>query len=388
MAIWQDTWKILRRPSVATFEHVAHDPDAVRNRVYIWVAVCGALGSALVVLLNYNDTTALLTMFHLNGPSLGASLLVGLVRGGVGALISFVVLVGSEQIVIRLLSKVLSTRQTRKDIPGFSAQANRRGDTAVELRSTESGSVSKELAPAMVTLALENGGTARVFELYDVADEKRLLPVTTFQLSYLASVLPKPGEDNDDASIWTVPKEALSTFISDIHTINDYIQTLSNADDDFDDEDSSSERMLLDRKAVEIGMLHESFKEALGDFDDIDITLKPINQTSPGEIGHYSDLVYVTGLFIAPLFIVSARLIEWLFGSFLLDVQFVLPLLWYLAILILSVQAIRAVYRAGLRNAIAVGLVGIVLYLLSYQVFNFAAGSLFDRLFPVTPAGR
>jgi hypothetical protein len=36
--------------------------------------------------------------------------------------------------------------------------------------------------------------------------------------------------------------------------------------------------MILDRKAVEIGMLHESFKDALADYDDFDIALKPIEK--------------------------------------------------------------------------------------------------------------
>jgi hypothetical protein len=218
-------------------------------------------------------------------------------------------------------------------------------------------------------------------------DEKLLLPVTSFQLRYLESVLTEPGEDEGGWTTWTVPKEALTTFMGAIQTIYDYVQSLADADDESEDEDSGPERKLLDRKAVEIGMLHESFKDALGSFDDFDIKVKPIDQVAPGETGHYLDLVYVSGLYMALFFLIGVGLIERLTGILPVEVWSLVPWLLVLVVLVLSVQALRAVYRIGLRTAIAAGLVGIVLYVLSYQVFNTAASALFGHLFPVTPVG-
>ncbi|MHB8630093.1 MAG: hypothetical protein ACYDEO_28315 [Aggregatilineales bacterium] len=55
-------------------------------------------------------------------------------------------------------------------------------------------------------------------------------------------------------------------------------------------DDSGSERRRLDRKAVEIGILHESFKDALDDFDEFDIVVKPLDPNPPCKTGHYLDL--------------------------------------------------------------------------------------------------
>ncbi|MHB8630094.1 MAG: hypothetical protein ACYDEO_28320 [Aggregatilineales bacterium] len=211
MSILQDTWKILQRPSVVMFARVAHNPEAVRNRVYIWVAVCGAIGGALIRLLTYNDAVAMLAIFDLKGPGLETSLLIGLMSGAVGALVSFVVLVSSEHVAIRLLAKRLPACQTRQGAVGFSAQLDHRGDITVQSAKSESGSEDGPV-PAVVTLALENGDTTRVSELFDVVDEKRLLSVTVFQRRYLESVLAEPGEAKDGAMLLTVPKEALSTL--------------------------------------------------------------------------------------------------------------------------------------------------------------------------------
>ena len=51
---WAETWILaLTRPSVATFEHIAHDPDATSRRAYKWIFIAFFIGDVLSISIDF-----------------------------------------------------------------------------------------------------------------------------------------------------------------------------------------------------------------------------------------------------------------------------------------------------------------------------------------------
>jgi hypothetical protein len=103
-----------------------------------------------------------------------------------------------------------------------------------------------------------------------VEDEKLLLSITDFQLNYLKSILPRP---TNNWTAWFVPKEALPAILADIQAIDDHLQFLGTTDDSSGNTRQGYERKIIKRKASEIGLLRESFKAALADYNAFEIEL-------------------------------------------------------------------------------------------------------------------
>lgn len=131
--------------------------------------------------------------------------------------------------------------------------------------------------PPIVRAALRFDDTLPSYQFFDAESNKPFLKATAFQLEYIKANIAEPKNPKEG---WYIPKRLLSKILSDIQIITDQITDFEAQDDgskvdDIDeknDEDELTKTELLDRRAVELGMLHEGIKVALGDYDAFEFT--------------------------------------------------------------------------------------------------------------------
>jgi|GEM_PF-5434328 len=128
--------------------------------------------------------------------------------------------------------------------------------------------------PPIVRAALRFDDTLPSYQLFDAESNTPFLKATTFQLEYIKANIVEPKNPKEG---WYLPKRLLSKILNDLDVITDQIAHLEEQEDDSEDDDNADENELtetelLDRRAVELGMLHEGIKVALGDYDAFEFT--------------------------------------------------------------------------------------------------------------------